>query len=59
MLFVTSISYFYSKISLANLDETEYLLSSAANAQRLRDALAKIDNGTDTDVAMNIEDIWK
>lgn len=49
----------FAIIPLANLDETEYLLSGAANAQRLRDALAKIDNGTDMGVAMNIEDIWK
>ena len=49
----------FAVIPLANLDETEYLLSSSANAQRLRDAIANIENGTDMGVAMNSEDIWK
>lgn len=49
----------FAIIPLADLDETEYLLSGAANAERLKDALANIENGTDKGVRMNIEDIWK
>ena len=49
----------FAIIPLADLDETEYLLSGTANAQRLKDALANIENGTDKGVVMNIEDLWK
>ncbi len=49
----------FAVIPLADLDETEYLLSDPGNARRLRDALANIDNGTDKGVRMNVEDIWK
>ncbi|TVR68580.1 MAG: hypothetical protein EA408_13255, partial [Marinilabiliales bacterium] len=49
----------FAIIPLADLDETEYLLSGTANAQRLKDALANIENGTDKGVRMNVEDIWK
>ncbi len=49
----------FAIIPLADLDETEYLLSGTANAQRLKDALANIENGTDKGVRMKIEDIWK
>ena len=47
----------FAIIPLADLDETEYLLSGAANAQRLKNALANIENGTDKGVRMNMEDI--
>ena len=49
----------FAIIPLADLDETEYLLSGTANAQRLKDALANIESGTDKGVRMNVEDIWK
>lgn len=49
----------FAVIPLANLDETEYLLSGSANAQRLKDALANIENGADKGLSMNIGDIWK
>ncbi len=49
----------FAIIPLTDLDETEYLLSGAANAQRIKDALANIENDTDKGMRMNIEDIWK
>lgn len=49
----------FAVIPLADFDETEYLLSGSANAQRLKDALANIEKGTDKGVGMNIEDLWK
>ena len=47
----------FAVIPLVDLDETEYLLSGSANAKRLKDALANIENGTDKGVGVNIEDI--
>ncbi len=49
----------FAIIPLADLDETEYLMSGTANAQRITDALANIENGNDKGLAMNIEDLWK
>ncbi len=49
----------FAIIPLADLDETEYLLSGTVNAQRLKDALANIEDGTDKGLRMNVEDIWK
>ena len=49
----------FAVIPLTDLDETDYLLSGSANAKRLKDALANIENGTDKGVGMNIEDIGK
>jgi len=49
----------FAVIPLQLLDETEYLLSSPANAKRLKKALEKIENGTDKGVEVNIQDIWK
>lgn len=49
----------FAIIPLEDLDETDYLLSSPANAQRLRDALANIESGADKALRLNIEEIWK
>ncbi len=49
----------FAIIPLEDLDETDYLLSSPANARRLRDALANIESGADKAKPMKIEDLWK
>ncbi len=49
----------FAIIPLEDMDETGYLLSSPANARRLRDTLAKIERGADKALRMNVEDLWK
>ena len=48
----------YINISVANQEnETEYLLSSPANASRLLDAINNIENHKETMVYKNLEDL--
>ncbi len=49
----------FAVIPLAELDETEYLLSNTANAQHLKDAISKIEAGLDKGKRLHIDEIWK
>ncbi len=45
----------FAVIPLAKMDETEYLLSGDANAQRLKNTLENIKLGNDKGIVLNIE----
>jgi len=49
----------FAIIPLEKLDETGYLLSSPANAKKLRAAIAKIVQGEDKGIRVDIDDLWK
>ncbi len=49
----------FAIIPLEDMDETEYLLSSPANAERLRTAISKIASGHDRGTSLKIDDLWK
>jgi PHD/YefM family antitoxin component YafN of YafNO toxin-antitoxin module len=49
----------FAIIPLEDMDETNYLLSSPANAERLRTAISKIASGEDQGTSLKIDDLWK
>ncbi len=49
----------FAIVPLEAMDETEYLLSSPVNAEKLKKAISKVAMGEDQGVGLMINDLWK